>query len=60
MDLGLSREQLLDCLKGSDLSEAAAERIAAALEENNKAIQGNLDRYIHQIFISRMRFGGPR
>lgn len=59
MNLGLTREQILELLQGSDLSPAAAEKIAAAMDKNNKTIEGNLDRYIHNIFISRMRFRGP-
>ena len=59
MNLGLTREQILELLQGSDLSLVAAEMIAAAMVKNNKAIEGNLDRYIHNIFISRMRFRGP-
>ncbi len=60
MNLGLSKEAILALLEGPELSPAAAERISEAIELNNKAIQKNLNSYIHSIFVARMRPQGPR
>ena len=55
MDLGLRKDQLIDILKDADLSEASKQKIAEAIEQNNKKIERNLDAFLGKIYRDKGR-----